>query len=216
MKYNIYVIIFNIIYASILMDLSGGNIEKITVENIKIDSEATNTTTKTTTNTATKTTTNTSINETSNLNLYNKTFKRKTKNTFKDTILHWIFNKTLQQYFQYIIGNYYVWLHVGIMAMGIYLILFSMNPYSLLCVITILAIDAFTIIIMHDCPLTMLERYYIKNSSVYWRLNKLRNCGIKYSLENEYDIQLEVVINGAAIAIFKLFCIIILKSKPFI
>ena len=62
----------------------------------------------------------------------------------------------------------------------------------------------------------MLERYYIKNSSVYWRLDKLRNSGIKYSLENEYDIQLEVVINGAAMAIFKLFCVIVLQSKPFV
>ena len=59
----------------------------------------------------------------------------------------------------------------------------------------VLAIDAFTIIILHDCPLTMLERYYIKHSSVFWRLSSLRNLGIKYTSENEYDLQLEVIIN---------------------
>ena len=136
--------------------------------------------------------------------------------SISDTILHTIFNSTLQKYFRQIIGNYYVWIHLFIMTLGVYIILFSMNPYSLIFMINILAIDAFTIVILHDCPLTMLERYYIKNSSVYWRLKTLRNCGIKYTLENEYDIQLEVVINAAALAIFKLFFITIFNSKPFI
>ena len=146
----------------------------------------------------------------------NKSFISRDTKCCSNLLIEFVFNKNLQHYFQHIIGNYYVWLHMGIMTMGIYIIMFSMNQIALLFVIIVLAIDAFTIIILHDCPLTMLERYYIKHSSVYWRLNKLRNSGIKYSLENEYDIQLEVVINGAAMAIFKLFCIIVLQSKPFI
>ena len=137
-------------------------------------------------------------------------------NCSSNRVLEFIFNKDLQSYFKQIIGNYYIWLHIGIMTMGIYIILFSMNQLALIFVIIVLAIDAFTIVILHDCPLTMLERYYVKHSSVYWRLDALRNSGIKYSLENEYDIQLEVVINGAAMAIFKLFCIVVLQSKPFI
>ena len=149
-------------------------------------------------------------------NDFNKSFISKQAKPCSNILLKFVFNKKLQYYFQHIIGNYYVWLHMGIMIMGIYIILFSMNPIYLLFVIIVLAIDAFTIIILHDCPLTMLERYYIKNSSVYWRLDKLRNSGIKYSLENEYDIQLEVVINAAALAIFKLFFITIFNSKPFI
>ena len=157
------------------------------------------------------------IDDKSTINIpFAKSQIQKTSKSNTSLVLSYIFNKNLQNIFQKIIGNYYVWLHIGIMTFGIYIILFSMNQLALLFVIVILAIDAFTIVILHDCPLTMLERYYIKHSSVYWRLNSLRNSGIKYSLENEYDIQLEVVINGAAMAIFKLFCIIVLQSKPFI
>ena len=185
MKLDIYVIIVNIIYFIILMDISG-EIIKDDVEN----SDGQN---------------------------YKSSIKKCTSNhTFTDSILYYIFNKHLQEYFQRLIGNYYVCLHIGIMTLGIYIIIFSMNPYALLFVINVLAIDAFTIIILHDCPLTMLERYYIKHSSVFWRLDNLRKSGIKYSLQNEYDIQLEVVINGAAMAIFKLFCIVVLQSKTLV
>ena len=132
----------------------------------------------------------------------------------ENTILnHYILHPKIRNVVKYLIGNYYSLLHLCIAMLGAYVILFSNNVFYLMCVINVLAVDALTILILHDCPLTMLERYYIKHSTINWRLKSLRNCGIKYTLENEYDIQFEVIINSASLAIFKMFCLIALNPN---
>ena len=141
-----------------------------------------------------------------NCNDFNKSYINNTKHNSKviqSSLLNYVFSENLQKFFKNTIGNYYTILHILIALFGSYIIIFSMNPYHLLILMNVLAIDAFTIIILHDCPLTMLERYYIKHSSVFWRLSSLRNLGIKYTSENEYDLQLEVIINSASICILK-------------
>jgi hypothetical protein len=132
----------------------------------------------------------------------------------ENTVLnHYILHPKIRNVVKYLIGNYYSLLHLCIAMLGAYVILFSNNVFYLMCVINVLAVDALTILILHDCPLTMLERYYIKHSTINWRLKSLRNCGIKYTLENEYDIQFEVIINSASLAIFKMFCLIALNPN---
>ena len=61
---------------------------------------------------------------------------------------------------QKLMGMYYGNLHIAIMFLGICIILFSNNLFYLIILLLIISIDAFTLIIIHDCPLTMLEKKF--------------------------------------------------------
>jgi hypothetical protein len=74
-----------------------------------------------------------------------------------------------------------------------------------------IAIDAFTLVVIHDCPLTMLEKKYLGTSITEVKQTFLKNIGILYHCNHEYESQLEFVINIASIIIFKILMIIFMK-----
>ena len=152
-------------------------------------------------------------------------FEEKIANEFKSKIdnqLHrTIFNKSivkntlLNDYildnFRYFLGTYYSILHKCIIVLGLFIIIFSNDILSLICVLTILFFDSISNIIMYDCPLTMLEKSYLGYSFTSTRLEFLQNIGILYSNSRVYDTQLELIINVSGACIFKILCLCVMK-----
>lgn len=152
-------------------------------------------------------------------------FEEKIANEFKSKIdnqLHkTIFNKSivkntlLNNYildnFRYFLGTYYSILHKCIILLGLFIIIFSNDILSLICVLTILFFDSISNIIIYDCPLTMLEKSYLGYSFTSTRLEFLQNIGILYSNSRVYDTQLELIINVSGACIFKILCLCVMK-----
>ena len=63
-----------------------------------------------------------------------------------------------------ILGSYYVIIHSLIMYFGMTIILFSNNIYHLFAILLFVSLDALSVVILHDCPITLLELLDVANS----------------------------------------------------
>jgi hypothetical protein len=117
----------------------------------------------------------------------------------------------VKPHLQYYIGAYYSSLHLMLMSLGFFIILFSNNLHYLLTMFIIVIIDAIVILILHDCPLTMLERKHLNTSIKDINMYCLRNMKINYNCDHDYETQLEFVINISCAIAFKICWIIIMR-----
>jgi hypothetical protein len=92
-----------------------------------------------------------------------------------------------------------------------FIVLFSTNLTHLAVMFIIVSFDAFAIVVTHACPLTALERKYIKRSSCDDRDELLGALGISYNCKHEYEKQIELLINVWLMVAGKCMCIIIMK-----
>ena len=89
--------------------------------------------------------------------------------------------------------------------------MFSTNLTHLAVLFIIVSFDAFAIVVMHACPLTALERKYIKRSSCDDRDELLGALCISYNCNHEYEKQVELLVNVWLLVAAKCMCIIIMK-----
>lgn len=109
-------------------------------------------------------------------------------------------------------GGYYNLLHtIFIMFIG-YLICFVNNLSHLVIGLLVISLDAHSNIVLHDCPLSMMENKYLEKSGIETRLDFLRSLGLMYSTNNKYDIQLEVIINAWCLVAGKILFLICFKN----
>jgi hypothetical protein len=92
-----------------------------------------------------------------------------------------------------------------------FIALFSMNLTHLAILFIIVSFDAFAIVVLHACPLTALERKYIKRSSCDDRDELLGALGISYNCDHEYEKQIELLVNVWLMVAGKCMCIIVMK-----
>lgn len=92
-----------------------------------------------------------------------------------------------------------------------FIALFSMNLTHMAILFIIVSFDAFAIVVLHACPLTTLERKYIKRSSCDDRDELLGALGISYNCDHEYEKQIELLINVWLMVAGKCMCIIVMK-----
>ena len=110
-----------------------------------------------------------------------------------------------------IIGNYYGLLHIILIIFGAIIILFSNNIFSLCALLFVVSLDAFAIIVRHDCPLTQMEEKYLGISGKR-QINKyFKSCGIAYKCNHLYESQIEFVINVWALIACKIVIILFCK-----
>ena len=109
-------------------------------------------------------------------------------------------------------GGYYTLLHTFFVVTCGYLILFDNSLSHLLIGLFIISLDGYANVVLHDCPLSMLENKYIEKSGIDTRLEFLRSLGIMYSAENKFDIQLEVIINGWSLLAGKILFLICFQN----
>jgi len=107
-----------------------------------------------------------------------------------------------------ILGSYYVIIHSLIMYFGMTIILFSNNIYHLFVILLFVSLDALSVIILHDCPITLLEKKYLDSSMAQLKEQQLKECNIVYKDNHLYETQIELLINLASIIILKILVLI--------
>jgi hypothetical protein len=108
-------------------------------------------------------------------------------------------------------STFYRHVHDTFIFLVSFITLFSMNLTHLAILFIIVSFDAFAIVVMHACPLTALERKYIKRSSCDDRDELLGALGISYNCNHEYEKQIELLVNVWLMVAGKCMCIIIMK-----
>ena len=91
------------------------------------------------------------------------------------------------------------------------IVLFNNKLSHLAIIFMIVSMDAFSIVVLHRCPLTDLERKYIKRSSCDDRDELLNSIGVSYDCDHEYEKQIELLINVWLMVAGKCMCIVLMK-----
>jgi len=140
-----------------------------------------------------------------------KKCKKKLKNKYiklvSENIIRIVLN-SVPQCVKSFIGSYYAFIHSLIAFLGLLILLFSNNIIYLSILLLVIILDCLAIVFLHDCPLTMLEKKYLGTSTVTARRNALKNMGILFTCDHEYESQLELLINLWTIVAIKIFVII--------
>ena len=110
-----------------------------------------------------------------------------------------------------VIGNYYGLLHTILIIGGAAIILFSKNLVHLSIILLIISLDAFAIVVRHDCPLTQMEEKYLGVSGKRQINEFLKSYGLVYNCSHLYESQLELVVNFWALTACKIVMLICLK-----
>jgi len=106
------------------------------------------------------------------------------------------------------IGKIYVIIHYIFMALILFIILFNNNIYHLLICVNILFLDCLSVIILHSCPLSLLEKKYMGISERESITKTFKNMDILYKCDHEYEKQIEILTNVLIIVIIKCLLII--------
>jgi hypothetical protein len=107
-----------------------------------------------------------------------------------------------------ILGSYYLIIHSLIMYLGMSIILFSNNIYHLFAILLFVSVDALSVVILHDCPITLLEKKYLDYSMAQLKEAQLKEYNIVYKDNHLYETQIELLINLASIIILKILVLI--------
>ena len=114
-------------------------------------------------------------------------------------------------FMKYVIGNYYGMLHTMLIIGGASIILFSKNVCHLSVLLLVMSLDAFAIVVRHDCPLTQMEEKYLGISGKRQINEFLKSSGLVYNCSHLYESQLELVVNFWALTACKIIMLICLK-----
>jgi hypothetical protein len=118
--------------------------------------------------------------------------------------------KSFSPFLKKSIGHYYLFIHHIIISVGCFVFFFSNRIFYLSVLLNMIILDCMSIVFIHDCPLTMLEKKYLDNSLVESRQKSFKDMGIVYECEHEYEKQLELLINLWSFIALKIFYIIIM------
>jgi len=108
-------------------------------------------------------------------------------------------------------GTYYMIIHYIFIVFGSFLLLFETDPWNLTILLIVISLDAFANVILHNCPLTALEKKYLNTSMSGQRKHLLRNSGIMFKCHNIYESQLELLINVWSLTAGKIFILLTLQ-----
>lgn len=120
-------------------------------------------------------------------------------------------SNSIQPYIQPAWGVYYGILHMIIMCFGAIIILFDTNIYNLLVLVNIVTLDGIACVILHNCPLTILERKHLGTSIVGTHMFLYQNMNVCYTCDHEYELTLEFIFNMAALLVSKIVLLIVSK-----
>lgn len=108
-------------------------------------------------------------------------------------------------------GVLYFNVHLYILFIIGFITLFTTSINILIIVLIIVSLDAISIVFLHECPLTKMEKKYLGITSCEIRNNFLRNSGIMYKCDHNYEKQIELLINVWSIIATKCISIIFLQ-----
>lgn len=111
-----------------------------------------------------------------------------------------------------IVGWYYQFIHYLIIILVAIVMLFNNNPFHLTLLLIVISLDAFSIVILHNCPLTILEQKYLKTSLVKERMDNFRKSKIVYKCHHVYEQQIELLINVWSLIASKILFVLTMKT----
>ena len=109
-------------------------------------------------------------------------------------------------------GLYYMYFHFFIIFFVAFHLLFLFDYAGLCVLLLIVSLDAFSVLILHGCPLSHLERSYLLIDGSEFRSSSLRSMGIMYSCDDEYEKQLELLINVWCLIVGKLLFLLFFRN----
>ena len=109
-------------------------------------------------------------------------------------------------------NKYLMIIHYLIISLITFILIFNNNIIHLIITLIIVSIDGFAVVVLHGCPLTTLEKKYLKISSSKIVINKLKNSGIFYSCNHEYEKQIDLLTYAWIFFACKCLRIIFLKT----
>lgn len=111
----------------------------------------------------------------------------------------------------FVIGSLYYSIHqVFIFLIG-FISTFTFNIIFLCAILVIVSMDALSIVVLHDCPLTIMEKKYLGTSVCEHRNIILKELGISYRCDHIYEQTLELLINVWMLLAMKICLIIVFK-----
>jgi hypothetical protein len=142
-----------------------------------------------------------------------KNLKKKTKKIDINSNIVRKISKHLNQMFdlKYMKGLLYFNIHLYLIFVIGFITLFTTSINVLLVVLIIVSLDAISIVFMHECPLTTMEKKYLGVTSCEIRNQILEKTGIMYKCDHDYEKQIELLINIWTIIASKCLFIIFLK-----
>jgi hypothetical protein len=108
-------------------------------------------------------------------------------------------------------GIFYFNIHIYLISIIGFITFFTTSVNVLIVVLIIVSLDAVSIVFLHECPLTTMEKKYLGITSCELRNEILGNCGIMYKCDHDYEKQIELLINVWTIIASKCLSIIFLK-----
>jgi len=115
-------------------------------------------------------------------------------------------------------GFYYYFLHFVIIGFICFVGIFSTNIIHLSMVLLIVSLDAWSVIVVHGCPLTLLEKKYLNSTSCEQRKSCFENLNILFECDHEYEKITELLVNvwsALATKIMAIICLNTFKLKLF-
>jgi hypothetical protein len=113
------------------------------------------------------------------------------------------------------IGTYYQIIHCIIMGLGIFLIIFDTNIFHLTILLIMTTLDCFANIVLHDCPLTILEQKYLGTSLTEQRISFFKNMDICYIADDSFESTIELLTNVWSIISVKILCLLLMRFINF-
>ena len=113
--------------------------------------------------------------------------------------------------FKKIKGLIYYNLHFLFIFIILFITLFSTSTIKLIILLIIITLEGISIVYLHGCPLTMLEKKYLGYDSCEERDNYLKQMNISYNCEHTYEKQMEIIIDVWCIIAMKCLIIIFLN-----
>lgn len=108
-------------------------------------------------------------------------------------------------------GQLYFNIHLYILFVLGFITFFTTSVNLLIIILIIVSLDAISIVFLHECPLTTLEKKYLGFTSCDIRNDFLYNAGIMYNCDHNYEKQIELLINVWTIIATKCVSIIFLQ-----
>jgi hypothetical protein len=105
----------------------------------------------------------------------------------------------------------YTGLHSLYIIIISFILTFDCNILHLIIILIIISLDAFAMIVFHRCPVTLLEKKYLKYNIPNILKKNLKSLNICYNCSHEYESQIEVIINVWLLIASKCLIIIFLK-----
>lgn len=111
-------------------------------------------------------------------------------------------------------GTYYMIIHYCIMLLCGIILLIDSNIFHLAIILNITMLDALSIVVCHNCPLTILEKKYLKKSIVTDHKKNLQKLEICFKCDHVYESTFEFLVNMASLIILKIAVLIMIKFIP--